>query len=165
MWKNWISSLTSLAGGIYIYLIVAATSAAVTGYAVYSWTSDYYDAKIAHASLMAEKEKNDIQAKGDQLVANYIKQIDQLANRNASLQRQITLATVHSDGSRCVVSDGFVRLYNASTTGEASSPSRTDGASSRIDEATLLTVLVDNNNKYLKVAQQLKDLQAFQNAK
>ena len=165
MWKNWITSLTGLAGGIYIYLIVAATSAAVTGYAAYSWTSDYYDAKIAHASLIAEKEKNDIQAKGDQLVADYIKQIDQLANHNASLQRQIALATVHSDGSRCVVSNGFVRLFNASTAGETSSPSSTDGASSTVDEATLLAVSIENNNKYLKVAQQLEDLQAFVNAK
>ena len=165
MWKTLLTNLTSLAGGIYIYLIVAATSAAVTGYASYSWTSDYYQAKIEHANEAALKEKNDIQAKGDQLVADYIKQINQLADSNARLQRQIALATVHNDGSSCMVSDGFVRLYNASTTGESSAPSRTDGASSAIDEATLLSILAENNARYLKIAKQLEDLQAFEQSK
>jgi hypothetical protein len=165
MWKNLLTSLTSLAGGIYIYLIVAAASAVVAGYGAYSWTSDYYQAKIAHASLLAEKEKDDIQRKGDQLVADYIKQIDKLSNNNASLQRQIAMATSHRDGSVCVVSDGFVRLYNASTTGTTTSPSSTDGTTSRIDEAALLAVVIENNAKYLKIAQQLKDLQAYENAK
>ena len=165
MWKSLISNIASLAGGIYIYLIIAGASAAVAGYGVYSWTSDYYEAKIAHDSLEAERKQNDIQAKGDQLVADYIKQINQLADSNARLQRQIALATVHNDGSSCVVTNGFVRLYNASTTGESSTPSRTDGASSGVDEATLLSVIADNNSKYLKVAQQLNDLQAFEKAK
>jgi hypothetical protein len=165
MWKNLLTSLTSLAGGIYIYLIVAGVSAVVSGYGVYSWTSDYYEVKIEHANEQALKDKNDIQAKGDQLVADYIKQIEQLTNNNASLQRQIVVAVKHNNGSSCVVSDGFVRLYNASTTGEASSPSSTDGASSKVDEATLLTVLLDNNEKYLKLADKLTKLQAFENAK
>ena len=68
MWKNLISSITGVAGGIYIYLIVAATSGAIFGYSAYSWTSDYYIAKIEHANILAEKEKDDIQQKGDQQI-------------------------------------------------------------------------------------------------
>ena len=165
MWARILSSVASVGSGIYLYLIVAGASGILVGYGAYSWTSDYYEAKIAHASLQAEKEKDAIQRKGDQLVADYIKQIEQLADNNANLQRQVSVAVVHSNGSSCVVSDGFVRLYNASTTGQTSSPSRTDGASSSVDEATLLSVAIENNTRYLKIAQQLKDLQAFENAK
>ena len=165
MWSKILSSVASIGSGIYLYLIVAGASGAIVGYGAYSWTSDYYKAKIEHASLQAEKEKDDIQRKGDQLVADYIKQLEQLANSNTSLQRQVSMAVIHSNGASCMVSDGFVRLYNASTTGEASSPSGADGTSSGVDEATILSVAIENNTKYLKIAAQLKDLQAFENAK
>ena len=162
MWKSLLTSITSVASGIYIYLIVGACSAVVAGYGAYSWTSDYYEVKIEHANIQALKDKDDIQRKGDQLVADYVKQIEQLTNNNADLQRQISLAVKHSDGSVCMVSDGFVRLYNASTTGEGSTPSRTDGASSGVDEATLLAVITENNAKYNKVKDQLTKLQEFE---
>jgi hypothetical protein len=162
MWKNLISSITSLAGGIYIYLIVAGLSAVIAGYGAYSWTSDYYEVKIEHANIMALKDKNDIQTKGDKLVAEYIQKIEQLGDRNASLQRQVSLAVKHSDGSSCVVSDGFVRLYNASAASEASTPSSSDGASSRVDEATLLEVITENNNKYNLLKAKLTKLQEFE---
>jgi hypothetical protein len=165
MWAKILSSAASIGSGIYLYLIVAGASGAIVGYGAYSWTSDYYIAKIEKSNIEAEQKVNDIQRKGDQLVADYIKQIEQLASSNASLQRQVSMAVVHSNGSSCVVSDGFVRLYNASTTGEASSPSRTDGASSGVDEATLLSVAIENNTKYLKIADQLTKLQAYENAK
>ena len=131
MWKNLLTSLTGFASGIYIYLIVAGLSAVVTGYAAYSWTSDYYEVKIEHANIQALKEKNDIQAKGDQLVADYIQQINQLTDNNANLQRQVSMAVISNTGTSCMVTSGFVRLYNASTTGEATSPSSTDGMACR----------------------------------
>ena len=165
MWKNLISNLTGIAGGIYIYLIVAGASAVLAGYSAYAWTSDYYEVKIEHANEQALEKQNDIQRKGDQLVADYVKQIEQLTNNNASLQRQITMAVKHSDGSSCVVSDGFVRLYNASTTSESTAPSSIDGTSSSVDEATLLTVIAENNAKYLKIANQLTKLQEYVNSK
>jgi hypothetical protein len=165
MWKNLISSVASIGSAVYLYLIVAGVSGAIFGYSAYSWTSDFYVAKIEKANIDAEKKVNDIQRKGDQLVADYIQQIDKLSNNNASLQRQIAMATSHSDGSVCVVSNGFVRLYNASTTGEASSPSSADGASSGVDEATVLQVALENNDKYLKLAKKLADLQAYVSTK
>jgi hypothetical protein len=137
----------------------------VAGYGAYSWTSDYYQAKIAHASLLAEKEKDDIQRKGDQLVADYIKQIDKLGSVNASLQKQISSAVRPNNDAPCTIDGGFVRLYNASATGQTSSPSRSDGTTTSLDLATVLSVAAENNAKYLKIAQQLKDLQAYENAK
>jgi hypothetical protein len=158
MFKNLISS-------IYIYLIVAATSAILSGYFAYSWTSDYYVAKIEHANILAEKKINDIQRKGDEIVANYIKQIDKLGSVNASLQKQISSAVRTDSNATCAISSGFVRVYDASAVGEASTPSSTDGATSAVDIATILSVAAENNAKYLKVAQQLIDLQAFENAR
>jgi hypothetical protein len=165
MWKTLLTNITSLAGGIYIYLIVAAASAAVTGYAAYSWTSDYYVAKIEKSNLEAEQKVNDIQRKGDQLVADYIQKIEQLGSVNASLQQQISVAVHPSNNGTCTIDNGFIRLYNASATGQTSSPSGADGAPTSLDLATVLSVAADNNAKYLKIAEQLKELQAYENAK
>jgi hypothetical protein len=159
MWKLILTNLASFTGGIYIYLIVAATSGAVVGYGAYSWTSSYYIAKIERANELALKEKDDIEQKGDKLVVQYIEQIDKLATHNANLQKQITLAV---GPDRCTISNGFVRLYNASTSGEATAPSGLDGTPSAIDTATLLSVAIENNEKYRKLADQLTQLQAFE---
>ena len=153
MWKILLSSIS----GVYLYLIVGA----VFGYASYSWTSDYYTAKINHASLLAEKEKDDIQRKGDQLVADYVKQVDKLGSVSSALQKQISSAVRPSTNSTCGLTSGFVRLYNASAVGEASSPSDTDGTPAFADVDTILSIAIENNTKYNKVAQQLIDLQNF----
>jgi hypothetical protein len=165
MWKTLLTNLTSLAGGIYIYLIVAGLSGVVAGYGAYSWTSDYYIAKIEKSNLEAEQKVNDIQQQGDRLVANYVKQIEQLGSINASLQQQISGAVRTNNNSTCTIPNGYVRLYNASAIGKTSSPSSLDGTATSLDLATVLSVAAENNAKYLKVAAQLKDLQAYENAK
>jgi len=165
MWKTLLTNITSLAGGIYIYLIVAGLSGVIAGYGAYSWTSDYYVAKIEKSNIEAEQKVNDIQQKGDQIVANYIQQIDKLNTTNTSLQRQISKAVHPDDNSSCAITNGYVRLYNASATGQTSSPSGSDGATTSLDLATVLSVAAENNAKYLKVAKQLTDLQAYENAK
>jgi hypothetical protein len=165
MWKNLISGAVNLGSAIYLYIIVAAASGAIFGYSAYSWTSDYYVAKIEKSNIDAEKKVNDIQRKGDLLVANYIKQIDKLGSVNTSLQKQISSAVRPNNDAPCTIDGGFVRLYNASATGQTSSPSRSDGASTSLDLATILSTAAENNAKYLKIAQQLKDLQAYENAK
>jgi len=165
MWKTLLTNLTSLAGGIYIYLIVAGLSGVVAGYGAYSWTSDYYIAKIEKSNLEAEQKVNDIQRKGDLLVADYIKQVDKLGSVNASLQKQISGAVRTNNNDTCAIPNGYVRLYNASAIGETSSPSSLDGTATSLDLATVLSVAAENNAKYLKVAAQLKDLQAYENTK
>ena len=51
MWKNILSSVAGIGSAIYIYLIVAAVSGVVVGYSAYSWTSDYYVAKIEKSNI------------------------------------------------------------------------------------------------------------------
>ena len=159
MWKLILTNLASFTGGIYIYLIVAATSGAVVGYGAYSWTSNYYIAKIERANELALKEKDDIEQKGDKLVVQYIDQITKVSNHNADLQKQVALAI---GPDRCAISNGFVRVYNASASGEASAPSSLDGTPSAIDTATLLSTIIENNEKYRRLADQLTQLQAFE---
>ena len=165
MWKNILSSVAGIGSAIYIYLIVAAVSGVVVGYSAYSWTSDYYVAKIEKSNIEAEQKVNDIQRKGDQLVADYIQQINRLDSVNASFQQQISVAVRPSNNGTCTIDNGFIRLYNASATGQTSSPSGADGASTSLDLAAVLSVAADNNAKYLKIAEQLKELQAYENAK
>ena len=159
MWKLILTNLASFTGGIYIYLIVAATSGAVVGYGAYSWTSNYYIAKIERANELALKEKDDIEQKGDKLVVQYIDQITKVSNHNADLQKQVALAI---GPDRCAISNGFVRVYNASASGEASAPSSLDGTPSAIDTDTLLSTIIENNEKYRRLADQLTQLQAFE---
>jgi hypothetical protein len=156
--------LKTLLSSVYVYIIVATISALLSGYLVFNWTSDYYSNKIEHANVQALKEKDEIQQKGDQLVANYIQQIEKLNTSSNALQRQVPAVVLSNHNNSCTVSSGFVRLFNASALGEASSPSGADGAPSEVDVATLLSTIIENNTKYNKVAQQLMDLQEF-NAK
>jgi len=156
--------LKTLLSSIYVYLTIAVISALLSGYLVFNWTSSYYSSKIEHANVQALKEKDEIQQKGDQLVANYIQQLEKLGSTNAVLQKQIYGAVRSDSNATCTITSGFVRLYNASALGEASSPSGTDGTPSEVDVATLLSTAIENNTKYNKVAQQLMDLQEF-NAK
>jgi hypothetical protein len=155
----------TLLSSVYVYLVVAVISSLFSGYLVYNLTSDYYSAKIEHANNQAIKEKDEIQQKGDRLVAEYVQQINRLGSVNTSLQKQVPAAVRVNSDPICTVSSGFVRLYNASATGETSSPSGTDGTASEVDLTALLDTLIENNTKYNKVAQQLIELQTFENSK
>ena len=189
MWQNLISGLSSLVSGIYVYIVVFVVALLLGGYFGYDFTSSHYEDKIAASSLAAEKEKNVIQQKGDQLVAEYVRKNNELSDNLAQIQQQVPKAvriirTVQvpvdptkplspsnvesvavDDNSTCLISNGFVRLFNASASGETTSPSDSDGTPSTVDVATLLSTIAENNTKYNKVAQQLRDLQEFEKAK
>ena len=140
------------------YIIVACAAFFLGSWIVFGFTSHYYQGIISQANQKALEQKDAIQKNGDQLVANYIKQIDKLASHNANLQKQVTLAV---GPNQCTISTGFVRVYNASASGEASTPSSLDGTPSTIDTATLLSITIENNEKYRRLADQMTQLQAF----
>lgn len=143
---------------IQTYATVFAAALLIGLYSGYSVTSDIFEGRIAKATLQAEKEKDAIERKGDQLVADHIKQIEKLSDNAAALQRQSNLANSVS----CTAVDyGFVRVFNASTTAQTTTPNSLDGTTSTVDPATLLGVLIENNEKYLKLADQLTKLQQF----
>jgi len=165
MWKTLLTSLNGLIGGFSTYLIVIAVSLAVGGYFGYDLTANHYIAKIALGNLKAMEEKDAIQRKGDELVAQYVKRNEELSANLTSIQRQIPMALHANSAGTCSVPNGFVRLFNASGTGSPTAPESIDGATSTVDLATVLSVVAENNEKYNKIAEQLKELQAFENAK
>jgi hypothetical protein len=140
------------------YLVCAGVCLSVGGYAGYKLTSDHYTAKIEKMAVVAEEEKNAIQAKGDKLVGQYVEQINLLRTNVADLQRQVPMVT---DRGQCSFSLGFVRVFNSSADGQTSNPSSTDGQTSTLDQATLLGILIENNEKYNQLSKQLIDLQEF----
>jgi hypothetical protein len=141
------------------YIIVACAAFFLGGWLIFGFTSHYYQGIISEANQKALEQKDAIQRNGDQLVAQYIDQITKVSNHNANLQKQVALAI---GSNRCAISNGFVRVYNASASGEASAPSSLDGTPSAIDTATLLSTIIENNEKYRRLADQLTQLQAFE---
>ena len=141
------------------YLIIAAIATLVSGYFAYHFTSEYYQAKIEAANTKAREDVISIQKQGDEISAMYVKRLKELNDKVMVYERQKQTALV---GTNCNLSVGFVRLYNASTNGSATSPSSADGAASGVDAATLLDVLIANNIKYNEVADQLTKLQQFE---
>jgi hypothetical protein len=141
------------------YIIVACGAFFLGGWLIFGFTSHYYQGIISQANQKALEQKDAIQRNGDRLVAQYIDQITKVSDHNAALQKQVTLAV---GPGRCAISNGFVRVFNASASGEATAPSGLDGTPSAIDTATLLSVAIENNEKYRRLADQLTQLQAFE---
>ena len=151
--------LDNMFDSIKNYIIVACAAFFLGGWLIFGFTSHYYQGIISEANQKALEQKDAIQRNGDQLVAQYIDQITKVSNHNANLQKQVALAI---GPDRCAISNGFVRVYNASASGEASAPSGLDGTPSAIDTATLLSTIIENNEKYRRLADQMTQLQAFE---
>jgi hypothetical protein len=153
--------LSSLFSNIFNYICVFLCGLILGGYFGYSWTADHYKSQIQKVNLQVEKEKNDIQRKGDQLVAQYVDEIGKLHTTISSLQKQVPMVFGNIRAASCSVPLGFVRLYNASATSTASAPSDSDGTTSGVDLATILYTDIENHQKYRQVVQQLIQLQEF----
>lgn len=141
------------------YLVIAAIASLVSGGVTYRFTADHYEAKIESANAKARDDVLSIQKQGDEIVALYVKQIKDLNTKVMSYEKQKQSAI---GSSKCDLSNGFVRLYNASAGGTTTSPSSADGASAGVDAATLFDVLIANNIKYNQVVEQLTKLQEFE---
>ena len=150
--------MQNLLASLAVYLLLIAFG----GAAGYHWTKEYYTAKIESANAQAVREKDEIQRKGDELAAQYVNNINAITAHSAAVQKQVERIVVNSP---CVIPNGFVRLYNASASGETPTPSDSDGAAAQIDLATILDTAIENNEKYNKVADQLRALQEFERAK
>ena len=152
--------LNSVTRTVTIYAVIAAAGIGSGAYLGYHLTSEHYEAIIATSKTKVLEEKNAMLADGDKRVSEYVIQLKQLEDQNKDYKKQIAKAV---GPNQCAVSDGFVRLYNASESSVPSAPSSTDAAASTVDSATLLSILIDNNEKYNQVAKQLTDLQAYIN--
>jgi hypothetical protein len=160
--------LLNLLNSLKVYIAIALVSILIGAYGAYRLTSTYYVSEIQSASVKAQKEKDAIQQKGDQLVANYVQQIEQISTERSELQKRVSAAV---GANNCRVTNGFVRLYNTSTNDVPKTPSSLDGpspaadtATSQVAETDVLSIAIENNLKYEQVSKQLIDLQNFVNS-
>jgi len=157
--------LLNLLNSLKIYIVIALVSILIGAYGAYRLTSNYYISEIQGASLKAQKEKNDIQQRGDQMVATYVQQIEQISTERNQLQKQVSAAV---GANNCRVTNGFVRLYNTSASDVPPTPSSidvaasaTDTVTSQVSETDVLSIAIENNLKYEQLSKQLIDLQNF----
>jgi hypothetical protein len=131
-------------------------------------TKNYYEAKINNEKASRQEAINkaisDEQAKNAKATESFISAIRREQSKSAAYQEQArSLYATNSVGNRvdnCRVTFGFIRLFNASASGEASIPDSSDGISSTVDLATVLATSIENHRKYREVASQIESIKA-----
>ena len=139
-----VSSIGTFLGGIYLG---------------HSYEKNYCEAQIAkdkgayQAALDQEREK------GNQAVATFLTQLREEQKKNAAYQNQARALYAHlqpgSNSLNCSVSFGFIRLFNASATGDNTEPTSTDDLIAPVDLATVLATSIENHGKYREAAKQI----------
>lgn len=142
-----------------IYATIAAVVISTTGgvYVTYKYQKNYYEAKISKAEADYAKAIAKKQEDYDKAIGRYIENVRNERNRVFSLEQQLRQIVSLGDGGNgaCRVSYGFIRLFNASATGETTEPTRFDATSSSIDLTTVLSTILDNNRKYREAMRQV----------
>lgn len=147
-------------------LIVMAIAAAVSfgggWYAGTKYEKNYFEALMAREKDQYRKALAESQLKYDNAAAEYFQRIRQEQAKNAHYEKQVK--TLYTTGSNsCNVTYGFIRLYNASATGESTNPQDTDHLIAPVDLATVLSTDIENHGKYREAAAQIEALQQGSN--
>ncbi len=162
------SFLTNGLNALYAILIAAVISLLGGIYLGHNYEKNYYEAKISSEKTSRQeaitKAILDEQAKNAKATEAFISTIRREQAKSAAYQEQAkSLYANNSLGVRtdnCRVTYGFIRLFNASASGEASSPDSTDSISSPVDLATVLSTDIENHRKYREIAGQIEAIKA-----
>lgn len=165
MFPNFLSFLPGNLPGLFISSIITFLGGIYLGY---NYQTNYYEAKISKDSLNQEKaykaELTRKQSEKDLAIAQLFKALQAEQSKSSSYQSQaksLYLANANSNpGPNCYVSYGFIRLFNASATGESTSSTSSDSATSPIDLATVLSTTIENHGKYRQAARQVEAIRA-----
>ena len=156
---NPLAFLTSGANCLIAILIASLISLTGGTYLGYEYQKNYYEAKISRDNLKQkeayEKDLAKKQAEKDLAITQLFKVIQSEQAKSSSYQAQARDLFAQSNGA-CNVSFGFIRLFNASATGEPTEPTTTDSATSTVDLATVLQTVIENNGKYRDAANQIE---------
>ena len=126
----------------------------------HSYTKNSYEAQIARKEAIAKQEAINSQAKAQESVASFISNARKEQIKSSSYQADARLAfNDSSNSSFCLLPYGFIRLFNASATGDQTAQSSTDNITSSVDIATLLSVIIENHGKYREAARQIEAMQ------
>ena len=162
------SFLTNGLNTLYAILIAAVISLLGGIYLGHNYEKNYYEAKISSEKTSRQeaitKAILDEQAKNAKATEAFISTIRREQAKSAAYQEQAkSLYANNSLGVRtdnCRVTYGFIRLFNASASGEASIPDSTDSISSPVDLASVLSTSIENHRKYREVAGQIEAIKA-----
>ena len=157
------SFLTNGLNTLYAILIAAVISLLGGIYLGHNYTKKHYEAKTSRQEAIT-KAILDEQAKNAKATEAFISTIRREQAKSAAYQEQAkSLYANNSLGVRtdnCRVTYGFIRLFNASASGEASIPDSTDSISSPVDLASVLSTSIENHRKYREVAGQIEAIKA-----
>lgn len=151
--------------------LIAAILAAVvsfTGgvYLAYNYQKNYYEAKISRAELASQRAIAEEKARGETEAATFFNNSRSERTRTGSYQEQKNkLSNVQpmAVSSACVVPFGFIRLFNASATGNDTTPADTDSTPSSVELTEVLTAIIENHGKYREASAQIDSIRALVN--
>jgi len=165
---NPIAFLTTGSNCLVVILVSSVLSLLGGAYLGHNYEKNYYEAKISKDSLEQkeayEKEFAKKQAQKDLAIAQLFSALKDEQARSAGYQLQAK-ALYHSNNngvvsSNCYVSYGFIRLFNASATGQTTEPASSDSITSTVDLDTVLSATIDNHLKYRQAASQIEAIKA-----
>jgi len=144
-----------------LIIIAVATALSFGGgwYAGSKYEKNYFEALMAREKDQYRKALAESQLKYDNAAAEYFQRIRQEQAKNAHYEKQVkNLYTTGSDS--CRVTYGFVRLFNASATGDTTNPQDTDHLVAPVDLATVLSTDIENHGKYREAIAQIEALKS-----
>ncbi len=135
-------SFFSLLGGIYLG---------------HNYTKNAYEAQISKQEASSKQEIINEQAKAQKAAASFIAKIRAEQLKSSDYQSDARMALDGGDHSgKCMLPYGFIRLFNASATGDQTAKSSSDSFASSIDLAALLSAIIENHGKYREAARQIE---------
>lgn len=137
-------SFLSLLGGIYLG---------------HNYTKNGYEAQIAKQKASTAQEIISEQTKAQKAAAGFISKIREEQLKSSLYQADARLVLGDSlVGGGCYLPYGFIRLFNASATGDQTAKSSSDNIASPIDLTALLSTIIENHGKYREAARQIEAL-------
>jgi hypothetical protein len=167
---NPLAFLASGANSLIAILIASLISFTGGAYLGHNYEENYYEAKINKDSLKQkeehEKELAEQEAKYNLAIGQLFNALQAEQAKSSGYQAQaksLYMANANSNlAANCRVSYGFIRLFNASATGEATEPASSDSATSLVDLDTVLATIIDNHGKYRQAKRQIEAIRAAQ---
>jgi len=167
---NPLSFLTNGLNCLFAILIASTISLLGGVYLGHSYEKNYYEAKISSEKITQQEAVSkaiaEQAAKGNIAVAQLFKVIKSEQAKSQAYQTQGKAIFAKSGqsmgGSNCFIPFGFIRLWNASATGETTSPASTDSTTSSIDLDTVLATTIENHGKYREAVRQIEAINAAQ---
>jgi len=173
---NFLGAIGGISSTLGSYLIVGAIGAIGGAYFTKGYEVNRYEAKIERMKAdqvkeVAAQEKAYAEAyrkkeiEYNQTTSNLYKELQNEQSKTINYEKQVVYVTrpaTLSPNNVCVISNGFVRLFNASASGVSTEAELSDATPSEVDFATLLSTIIENNGKYRQLADQVNALNALE---